>query len=166
MAWPDRISVYHKLRFLPTSSTDSFILDVVIMSERHQRPAARCVEYVCSETFLLLISPRFKPPDMFQEYIELSSCIKKTRQGTRFYCPISNADSGHIHRDIVVYDYRRGKKTPLRAFMLEKFQETWEAQEEAKGRNESRVRRLLERVEKLEKESWDRQGAVEDFGGH
>lgn len=44
MAWPDRISVYHKLRAAPTASTDSFILDVLILSERHQRPAARCVE--------------------------------------------------------------------------------------------------------------------------
>lgn len=76
----------------------------------------------------------------------------------------SNADSKIADRDIVVYDYRIGKKTPLRAFMLERFQETWEAQEEAKRRNESRVRCLLERVETLEKESWDRQGAVEDFG--
>ncbi len=111
MAWPDRISVYHKLRSLPTSSTDSFILDVIIISERHQRPAARCVE------------------------------------------------------DLVVYDYRIGKKTPLRAFMLEKFQETWQAQEEARNRNDKRVRGLLERVEKLERESWNRQGAVEDMGG-
>ena len=110
MAWPDRISVYHKLRSLPTSSTDSFILDVIIISERHQRPAARCVE------------------------------------------------------DIVVYDYRKGKKTPLRAFMVEKFQETWEAQEEAKRRNENRVRSLLERVQKLERDSWDRKGAKEDLG--
>lgn len=69
MAWPDRISVYHKLRSLPTSSTNSFILDVIIISERHQRPAARCVEYVCSESCFLL-SPRFEPPDMFREYIE------------------------------------------------------------------------------------------------
>lgn len=44
MKWPDRISVYHKLRAEPTEGTDSFILDVMIMSELHQRPAARCVE--------------------------------------------------------------------------------------------------------------------------
>lgn len=49
--------------------------------------------------------------------------------------------------------------------MLEKFQDTWEAQEETKRRSESRVRSLLERVKILEKESWDREGAVENFGG-
>lgn len=111
MTWPDHISVYHKLRSSPTPSTDSFILDVLILSERHQRPAARCVE------------------------------------------------------DIVVYDYQRGQKTPLRPFMVEQFQRTFALQEGAKKRNEGRVRELLERVEGLEKKSWDREGAVEDMGG-
>lgn len=112
MTWPDRISVYHKLQSAPTPSTDSFVLDVLILSERHQRAAARCVE------------------------------------------------------DIVVYDYRQVKKAPLRGFMVEKFRETWEAQEDAKRRNEGRVRQLLGRVKRLEKDSWDRSGAVEDLGGH
>lgn len=110
MAWPDRISVYHKLRAAPTASTDSFILDVLILSERHQRPAARCVE------------------------------------------------------DIVVYDYRLGAKSPLRGFMVDKFRETFELQEESKMRNERRVTELLQRVQRLEREVWDRPDAVEDGG--
>ena len=108
MTWPDRISVYHKLRDAPTASTDSFILDVLILSEKHQRPAARCEE------------------------------------------------------DIVVYDYQRGTKAPLRDFMVEKFQATFELQQEAKRRNGWRIRDLLERVETLEKGSWNRADAVED----
>jgi len=111
MVWPDRIAVYHKLRSAPTPSTDSFILDVLILSERHQRPAARCVE------------------------------------------------------DIVVYDYKRGQKVPLRGFMVERFLETFALQEEAKARNGRRVRELVGRVERLEKGSWGREGAVEDMGG-
>lgn len=111
MAWPDRISVYHKLRAAPIASTDSFILDVLILSERHQRPAARCVE------------------------------------------------------DIVLYDYRRGVKAPLRDFMVEKFVETFQLQEQTKIRNEKRVRELLQRVRRLEKQAWDRADAVEDMGG-
>ncbi len=110
MTWPDRISVYHKLRSPPTATTNSFILDVLILSEKHQRPAARCVE------------------------------------------------------DIVVYDYQRGRKSPLRDFMVEKFRETFELQEEARGRNERKVRDLLDRVRRLEKKSWDREDAVEDVG--
>lgn len=110
MAWPDRISVYHKLRAAPTATTDSFILDVLILSERYQRPAARCVE------------------------------------------------------DIVVYDYRRGVKSPLRNFMMEKLGETFELQEQSRIRNERRVRDLLQRVQRLEKQVWDRPDAVEDMG--
>ncbi|CAF9912641.1 hypothetical protein IMSHALPRED_000371 [Imshaugia aleurites] len=110
MAWPDRISVYHKLRAAPTASTDSFILDVLILSERHQRPAARCVE------------------------------------------------------DIVVYDYRRGVKSPLRDFVVDQFRKTFELQEQSKTRNELRVKDLLQRVQRLEKQVWDRPDAVEDMG--
>ena len=110
MAWPDRISVYHKLRAAPTASTDSFILDVLILSERHQRPAARCVE------------------------------------------------------DIVVYDYRRGVKSPLRDFVVDQFRKTFELQEQSKTRNEMRVKDLLQRVQRLEKQVWDRPDAVEDMG--
>jgi len=44
MKWPDRITVYHKLAAVPENDSDSFILDVLMLSERHRRPAARCVE--------------------------------------------------------------------------------------------------------------------------
>lgn len=100
----------HKLRNKPQPESDHFILDVLILSEVHRRPAARCVE------------------------------------------------------DIVVYDYSRGKKSPLRPFMVNKFSETFEMQEEAKEKNSNRVSGLLSRVEALEKGSWDREGAVEDLG--
>ncbi|KAL8962792.1 MAG: hypothetical protein Q9193_000858 [Seirophora villosa] len=110
MSWPDRISVYHKLRAPPSNTSESFILDVLILSERHQRAAARCVE------------------------------------------------------DIVVYDYRRGRKTPLMSFMLAQFKKTWEAQEAARKKNEAKVEKLLARVRRLEIDSWDREGAVEDMG--
>lgn len=44
MKWPDRVTVLHKLRSEPKLDTDHFILDVLILSELHRRPAARCVE--------------------------------------------------------------------------------------------------------------------------
>lgn len=44
MKYPDYISVYHKLHSKPTESTDTFMLDVVIISEVHQRIAARLYE--------------------------------------------------------------------------------------------------------------------------
>ncbi|KAL1639478.1 hypothetical protein SLS58_007910 [Diplodia intermedia] len=88
----------------------SFILDVVILSERHRRPAARCVE------------------------------------------------------DIVVYDYRRGRKTALKPFMLRQFRETFALQEAAKKKYSERVALLLKQVRALETSSWDRPDAKEDFG--
>lgn len=107
MKWPDHITIYHKLRNEPTASTDSFILDVVILSELHQRPAARIIE------------------------------------------------------DIVVYDYPKAKKIALPPFMLEVFKQTWRLQEEAKRVNGGKVRGLEEGVRELERETWDREGAVE-----
>lgn len=53
----------------------------------------------------------------------------------------------------MIYDYRRGRKTPSKGFMVNAFQDTWAAQEEAKAKNETRVRKLLARVDALEKES-------------
>jgi hypothetical protein len=48
--------------------------------------------------------------------------------------------------------------------MINKFQETFKLQEETKKTNSNRVRELLDRVRKLEKDSWDRPDAKEDFG--
>jgi hypothetical protein len=66
--------------------------------------------------------------------------------------------------DIVVYDYRTAKKSPLPPFMIDKFKQTFELQGAAKQKNSARVRTLLDRVRELEKSSWDRPDAVEDFG--
>lgn len=110
MKWPDRVTVLHKLSNKPAHNSDHFILDVLILSEAHRRPAARCIE------------------------------------------------------DIVVYDYRTAKKTRLPPFMMAKFEETFKLQEQAKKENGARVRVLLERVRALEKSSWDRPDAKEDFG--
>lgn len=111
MVWPDKVSIFHKLRSAPTPSSDSFILDVMILSERQQRPAARCVE------------------------------------------------------DIVVYDYKNGRKTPMPPFMLTAFGETYKLQEEARKINTKKVEALLADLQALEKASWDRSDAKEDFGG-
>lgn len=66
--------------------------------------------------------------------------------------------------DIVVYDYQRSRKAPLRPFMVAKFREVWELQERAKERNGNRVRELIRRVRELECGSWDRPDAKEDLG--
>ena len=110
MKYPDHITVYHKLGTEPKPGTDTFIFDVVIISELAQRIAARVTE------------------------------------------------------DVVLFDYRTSKKTPMQPFMVEVLQETWRLQKEAKRTNGERVNGLLDRVRKLETDSWDREGAVEDMG--
>ncbi|KAL1303185.1 hypothetical protein AAFC00_006610 [Neodothiora populina] len=44
MTCPDHITVYHKLAQEPEAGSSSFVLDVLILSELHQRPAARLSE--------------------------------------------------------------------------------------------------------------------------
>lgn len=43
MTFPDRVSVYHKLSSEPDGS-DALLLDGLVLSELHQRPAARTYE--------------------------------------------------------------------------------------------------------------------------
>jgi hypothetical protein len=110
MKYPDRVTVLHKLKDKPNSDADHFVLDVLILSELHRRPAARCVE------------------------------------------------------DIAVYDYRAARKSPMKPFMVKKLQETYELQEQAKQTYGNKVLDLMGRVQQLEKGSWDRPDAKEDFG--
>lgn len=44
MTYPDHVTIYHRLGTEPTEGTDTFDLHVIILSELHQRPAARVVE--------------------------------------------------------------------------------------------------------------------------
>lgn len=111
MTYPDSISVFHKLSSPPSPSSTSFLLDVLILSELHQRAAARAEE------------------------------------------------------DIVVYDYRKGKKVEVRPFMRSVFERIWEEQEGEKRRVRARREEVEAMVRELERGSWDREGAVEDMGG-
>jgi len=110
MTWPDRISVYHKLRSRPDHDTVSMVLDVMILSEGKQRPAARCLE------------------------------------------------------DVVVYDYKLGKKSHLEPFMLAQFKHIFDLQEAAKAENLAKIQAIEDQVRFLETQSWDRPDAKEDLG--
>ncbi|ETS80839.1 hypothetical protein PFICI_08368 [Pestalotiopsis fici W106-1] len=110
VVYPDRISVYHKLRSLPGRSDTSLILDCMILSHRHHRVAARTAE------------------------------------------------------DVVIYDYRNATKTTTPPFVQDVFQSTWEKQEAAICSSRARIWQLTKQVEEIEKETWDREDAVEDLG--
>lgn len=44
MTWPDKISVFHKLVRDPSIPESQLSFELLILSEAHQRPAARCYE--------------------------------------------------------------------------------------------------------------------------
>lgn len=78
MTWPDKISVYHKLRSKPTEATDSMLLDVMILSELRQRPAARCLEDVVVYHYPTAKKSPLAPfmLDQFRETFDLQDAAK------------------------------------------------------------------------------------------
>ena len=83
MTWPDRISVYHKIRARPTESTESLILDVMILSEVKQRPAARCLDDVVPYDYRKG-RKRVLAPFMLEQFIktfDLQEAVEKENSG-------------------------------------------------------------------------------------
>ncbi|KMW69045.1 hypothetical protein BDDG_13226 [Blastomyces dermatitidis ATCC 18188] len=88
MTAPDKISVYHKLSHPPpapsspeSSSYSSFQLDVLILSEAHQRPAARCREDIVTYDYQLGRKVKTLPPfmmDQFRKTWELQEESRRT----------------------------------------------------------------------------------------
>lgn len=108
--YPDRISVLHRLDRHPTA-TDSFTLEAVVLSEVHQRIAAKITE------------------------------------------------------DIVVYNYRLGKKTPLQPFMLEAMRTLYNEQSLGVAYTDRKIDQVLRKLRTVEINTWDKEGASEDMGG-
>lgn len=44
MAYPDYLTVFHKITSKPTYESDFINLEGLLVSEKHRRPAARCFE--------------------------------------------------------------------------------------------------------------------------
>ena len=78
MKWPDRVSVYHKLRSRPDENTESIVLDVMILSETNQRPAARCFEDVVVYDYRTSKKTSLPPfvLDQFQRTYDLQETAK------------------------------------------------------------------------------------------
>jgi hypothetical protein len=112
MVYPDKISVYHKLRTKPQGdpAPSAFMLDCIVLSHHHRRVAAK------------------------------------------------------LEEDIVIYDYKSASKTSMPDFMAELFAETYRLQEEEKDRARRRIWDLISSVEDLERQTWNREDAVEDLG--
>jgi hypothetical protein len=66
--------------------------------------------------------------------------------------------------DIVIYDYKNAKKATIPPFALDTLQQTWDKQLQEAARAQQRIGELESWVAALEKETWDKEGAVEDVG--
>ena len=99
LVFPDRITVLHKLRPTLKPDSDSFTLDALILSEKHRRVAAKCVE------------------------------------------------------EIVVYDYRLGKKAPMDDWVYKGLNRIVEEQELWKQQCQLKLRELDEAVEDVERQN-------------
>ncbi|KAI0552576.1 thioesterase-like superfamily-domain-containing protein [Xylaria curta] len=107
-------------------------------------------------------------PDTISVYHRLRICPEASHTSLVLDCVILS----HRHRrvaartfeDVTIYDYRDAKKTVLPKFMLDMLRDTWRQQEEQIGWARGRIWDLLREVELLEKETWDREDAVEDMG--
>ena len=73
------ISVFHKLGVKPGPDTDAFFFDVLILSELHQRPAARVVEDCVLYDYTIGKKTTFKPfmVDVLQETWRLQEEAKR-----------------------------------------------------------------------------------------
>ncbi|KAL1884206.1 hypothetical protein VTK73DRAFT_5342 [Phialemonium thermophilum] len=73
--------------------------------------------------------------------------------------------AARLEEDIVVYDYAAGRKAAaLPSFVSDVFRATWAQQQRETSRSRAQIWDLIREVEALEKETWDRQDAVEDMG--
>ncbi|KAI1799981.1 thioesterase-like superfamily-domain-containing protein [Daldinia bambusicola] len=67
--------------------------------------------------------------------------------------------------DVVFYDYALRGRARIPSFALETFRDMWRKQQEEMLRVRARIAELVRAVKELEKWTWDREDATEDFGG-
>lgn len=90
MMFPDQISVYHKLSNEPPAPNDpnprhfsNLRLDVLIMSEAKQRPAARCEEDVVLYDYRIAKKLNILPTWMLVQYRKLWEAQEVAKQANR-----------------------------------------------------------------------------------
>ncbi|KAI1411854.1 thioesterase-like superfamily-domain-containing protein [Hypoxylon sp. FL1857] len=107
-------------------------------------------------------------PDTISAYHKLRSLPSASDTSLILDCVILSHNHKRVaartEEDIVVYDYKAARKTPVPPFALDAFQDIWRQQEEETRRARARIWSLVKDVEALEKQTWDRKDAVEDLG--
>ena len=70
-----------------------------------------------------------------------------------------------MSEEILLYDYRLNRKAPLTPLILDVLQKALAEEEASKNFWVARRTEVEELLEGLERSSWKKKGAVEDFGG-
>ena len=138
MTYPDRISVYHKLRHDPTQH------------QSHQDPQSDTDEVASSCGTTTTTTTSLLPNSFTLDCIVLSHNSRRA--------------AAKLEEDIVIYDYGLARKTAMPPFMAAVLSETYATQLAEMRRARERIWDLIRQVESLEKETWDRKDAVEDMG--
>jgi hypothetical protein len=99
---------------------------------------------------------RARPEDQPSPSFFTLDCIVLSHQHRR--------PAARLEEDIVVYDYNAKQKTGMPPFMLQMLQKTYDMQEAEALKARVRICELTAAVEGLEKNTWDREDAVEDMG--
>lgn len=81
MKYPDKISVYHKLaqNTASESNPSAFELEVMILSETYQRPAARCFEDIVTYDYRQAKKTAL-PPFIFHQFQKTWDLQEKARE--------------------------------------------------------------------------------------
>lgn len=72
--------------------------------------------------------------------------------------------AARLYEDVSFYDYRTASKTHMPEFVHKVLTGVWRQQQQEISRTRTRIWELVAAVERLEKQTWDRDDAVEDLG--
>ncbi|EGO61631.1 hypothetical protein NEUTE1DRAFT_144747 [Neurospora tetrasperma FGSC 2508] len=107
-------------------------------------------------------------PDRISVYHRLSTPPQHGQTSFHLDCIVLSHQhrraAARLEEDVVIYDYRKAGKTAMPEFMLTQFEKTWKMQQEETIRARKRIWELIAGVERLERETWDREDAKEDMG--
>ncbi|KAI1272777.1 thioesterase-like superfamily-domain-containing protein [Xylaria sp. FL0933] len=154
------------------SSRVNWILHFAVEDPAHREAWGNLMQPKAIGLIMKSITAEYKfpmtAPDTISAYHRLRIRPEESHTSLMLECIILS----HTHRrvaartieDVSIYDYREAKKMVLPDFMIDVFHDRWRKQEERSNWARERIWGLLNEVESLEKETWNRADAVEDLG--
>ncbi|KAI0405255.1 thioesterase-like superfamily-domain-containing protein [Xylaria palmicola] len=154
------------------SSRVNWILHFAVQDPKHRGAWNELMQPKTIGLIMKSIRADFKFPMTAPDTISVYHRLRTRPEATDTSLILDCVVLSHRHRrvaartfeDVAIYDYRAAGKTVLPGFMLDVLRDTWARQEEQAERSRAKIWALLRDVEGLEKETWNREDAVEDLG--